>query len=109
MKYQRSQVKLLDRQMQHIGTINTATEPQEAIEVVLSPGSFYVRDNSPQLLFAAFTGVPVRLNIMIEISAMIADTLCVEADHGICGVHDAVGADLVKTFRHFLFFYMCLQ
>jgi hypothetical protein len=102
MEHQRPQPELLLRHIGDIGTVEAAADPDDAIVVAVLALFLDLVDDGHDFLDATFIGMPVRLNAIIIVAAILAPAAPVELERRVAGIHDAVGADLVVLGRHFI-------
>jgi hypothetical protein len=75
--------------------------PDDAVVVAALALFLDLLDERHDLLGATLIRMPVRLDILMKVAAVLAPATSVELERRVAGVHDAVCADLVGPRAHF--------
>ena len=93
-----AEVSLCHLQRQ-IARVDAATEPEDAVVLLAGTIVAHLGHDGVEHPFAVGVGVPRALRQLDELVAVVADTVVVEHDVGVTGVHDAPCADRILTHR----------
>src|SRR5207248_8503202 len=100
MEHQRPETEFLLGDIGDVRTVETAADADDAVVIPSLAFTLDRLDERHDLGHAAFIGMPVRLDAVVEVAAILAPAAPVELERRIAGVHHAIGTDLIRSAGH---------